>query len=457
MSAYRFALRPRWILSHVLVAALVVVMVNLGFWQLRRLEEKRGFNALVDARQGSPTVPVESLASSSPDSVAYRSALAAGSYDTEREVMVRSRSLHEQPGVWVLTPLVLPDGRAIVVNRGWIPTQGVPDRVPADAAPEDGDVTITGIVMKTQTRGRFGPKDPPSGTLTDLARADIERLQQQVPYDLYPVYLQLDSQGPPQSTGLPEPLGPLELDEGPHLGYAAQWFIFSAIAAGGYPLILRRRARELDRETDPVVLSHLMTVPRSLGLRTASVCAALMPVGDGEDHVDDIAREAGCSRATVYRAFPGGKEQLIEAPPSTGSWPGSSGPPPSASTPRRRSRTCSSPASPRPPGSSAATPTLQYLLAHEPETVLPHLAFQRGGAVLPGCRRPSPPRTSPASSTSSEAAPAGEWVAPGRPVVHVRARPDDVDLTDETATRALRPHLSSSPALRDPQQGMSLA
>ena len=256
MTSYRFALRPRWILSHVLVALLVVVMMNLGFWQLRRLDEKRDFNALVRARQAEASVPIESLAGADADDIAYRAADATGEYDTAHEVMVRGRSLHEQPGVWVLTPLMLDDGSAVVVNRGWIPTQGVPDHVPEDAAPPDRPVSITGIVMKTQTRGRFGPKDPTSGTLTDLARADIERLQQQVPYDLAPVYLQLDEQRPGQASGMPEPLGPPELTEGPHLGYAVQWFIFSAIAVGGYPMILRRKARDLANETDSVVLSH---------------------------------------------------------------------------------------------------------------------------------------------------------------------------------------------------------
>jgi surfeit locus 1 family protein len=38
---------------------------------------------------------------------------------------------------------------------------------------------------------------------------------------------------------LPEP----ELDEGPHLSYAVQWFVFATIAAVGYPLVLRRLSR----------------------------------------------------------------------------------------------------------------------------------------------------------------------------------------------------------------------
>ena len=39
--SYRFALRPKWILSHLFVVALVVLMINLGFWQLRRLDQRR--------------------------------------------------------------------------------------------------------------------------------------------------------------------------------------------------------------------------------------------------------------------------------------------------------------------------------------------------------------------------------------------------------------------------------
>ena len=39
MSRYRFVLQPKWILSHLFVFVLVVTMINLGFWQLRRLDE----------------------------------------------------------------------------------------------------------------------------------------------------------------------------------------------------------------------------------------------------------------------------------------------------------------------------------------------------------------------------------------------------------------------------------
>ena len=47
MSRYRFLTRPGWIVFHVVVVLLVILMVNLSFWQLRRLHERRSFNSEV--------------------------------------------------------------------------------------------------------------------------------------------------------------------------------------------------------------------------------------------------------------------------------------------------------------------------------------------------------------------------------------------------------------------------
>jgi cytochrome oxidase assembly protein ShyY1 len=172
-----------------------------------------------------------------------------GTYDTTNEVIVRARSLNERPGVWVATPLRLASGEAVVVVRGFLPTQGTPDAVPADAEPPTGRVTVEGKVQATQTRGTFGPTDP-DGRLTNMARVDVARLQRQVPYALYPAYVQLESSQPAQAGTEPEVLPEPALDEGPHLSYAVQWFIFSTIAIVGYPLILRRSARNRDGEGD---------------------------------------------------------------------------------------------------------------------------------------------------------------------------------------------------------------
>lgn len=246
---YRFALRPWWIVSHLFVAALVVVMVSLGFWQLRRLDEVRDRNAHLAERISTAPVPIEGLVPEAEDvdvdAVVDRQVTVVGTYRPDEQVLIRGRSLDDRPGSWVVVPLELEDGRVIAVNRGWIPNDGRHTAVPDEYAVPDGEVELTGLLHPTQTRGTLGASDPEDGVVASLARIDVDRLDQQVDGDLLPVWLQLTEPEP----GAPDP-SPTVLDlpdvddEGSHMSYAAQWFIFASIAGLGYPLILRRRARE---------------------------------------------------------------------------------------------------------------------------------------------------------------------------------------------------------------------
>ncbi len=252
MSRYRFALRPKWIVSHVFVLALVAAMMFACVWQLSRLQEKKDRNAKVAARTSEPVVAVESLtkpgAFDATGPLEFRRVTASGTYVATQEVLVRSRSRDGAPGSWILTPLELSDGTAVTVNRGWIPNSGQLESVPAQYRAPSGNVTVTGLVRQTETRGSFGPRDPKTGTLQNLARADVARLDQQVPQDLLPVYVQVLEQVPQQTDAYPAEVPIPALDEGPHLSYAIQWGIFTTVALVGYPLILRRRAREVERE-----------------------------------------------------------------------------------------------------------------------------------------------------------------------------------------------------------------
>lgn len=247
----RSLLTPRWLLSHVLVAALVVVMVNLGLWQLRRLDERREANAAAAAALAQPVADLAAVVdpgagfdSAEAEAAELRRVRVTGTYAEGDQVLVRSRSLDGAPGRWVVTPLVLGDGTAVAVNRGWVPVsaEGAEGPAPAEAAPPGGTVTVEGVLRPTEERGRFGPADPDEGRLAHLARLDLARLQQQVDEDLYPLAVQLTASEPAQPGDVPVPLPlPETGDEGPHLSYAVQWFVFSTIAAVGYAVILRRQ------------------------------------------------------------------------------------------------------------------------------------------------------------------------------------------------------------------------
>ena len=244
-------------MRHLAVVVLVVTMVLLGLWQLRRLDEKREIKATVEARQSQPTEDVEAVVpdgaevgDAAIDAVEHRSATATGTYADDDTFVVENRTFNGASGAWVLTPLVLEDGRAIVVNRGFVGFDRDGAIVPPDAP--EGEVTVDGVLLESEQRGRFGPSDPDQGRLAVLARVDLGRVAQQVDYEVLPAYLQRVTSDPDEVTaeGAPElvPLGLPEASEGPHLSYAVQWFIFTTIAAFGYAVLLRHVARQEARE-----------------------------------------------------------------------------------------------------------------------------------------------------------------------------------------------------------------
>ena len=170
MARYRFTLRPWWILSHVFVVVVVVTFVNLGFWQLRRLDEKRDRNRVVTSRTAEPVAPVDEVLSTDDsfadaEAVAFRRVTATGTYDADRQVLVRGRSRDGAPGSWVLTPLVREDGTAVVVNRGWIANSGQLERVPDDVEVPDGE---TGEIVARGPTVMNGYWNRPQETATRL-------------------------------------------------------------------------------------------------------------------------------------------------------------------------------------------------------------------------------------------------------------------------------------------------
>ena len=183
------------------------------------------------------------------ESVKYRTVAASGRYLVDQQVLVTNRTRDSAPGYWVLTPLDLGDGTALVINRGWIPYGFTEDGSWEDFAPPSGPVSIIGSIEQPQVRSTGivgGPQDPAVGTLRTLARVDVARLDQQVDERLLPLYVNLQTQSPsqPESPGLPATLQPPDVsDEGPHLSYAVQWFTFSAMTLIVYPLLVRRVAR----------------------------------------------------------------------------------------------------------------------------------------------------------------------------------------------------------------------
>jgi cytochrome oxidase assembly protein ShyY1 len=245
---YRFLLRPKWIAFTLGIVLLIVTMINLGFWQLRRLDARREFNAAVEARYDAPPRPLDAVLTpgTDPQDVQWLPVTVTGTYRSQETVHIVNRSQNGFAGDNIVVPLDLGDGRVLLVNRGFLPFGE--DTPP----PPSGEVQVTGRLRPSQTR-HFGQlSDASEGTLTEAQRVDIPRLQQQVDGALVAMYVDAFASDPSDSPAL-EPVIKPDLSEGPHLSYAVQWFIFSVCAAVGWVLAIRHSANKRRRDAEQAV------------------------------------------------------------------------------------------------------------------------------------------------------------------------------------------------------------
>ncbi len=242
--SFRFLLSGKWIMGHILALVAILVFVNMGLWQIRRLGDRQEFNEILTSRSTVEPQPLdEALALYGPDqdNLELRRVHASGTYLVEDEVILIARSFQGLSGHHVLTPLDLGDGRVLIVDRGWVPIDLDQPGAP-DAEPPGEIVVVVGVLRKSEIRGSFGPVDPEEGVLDRIARVNLERLDQQIDRDVVDVYVQLQSQEPGQATTLPEIVALPTPSEGSHRAYAVQWFLFAAVIAVGYPILLWRTA-----------------------------------------------------------------------------------------------------------------------------------------------------------------------------------------------------------------------
>lgn len=208
--------------------------VRLGIWQLSRLQQRRVANLATTAARAAPAASI-TAASAGTDTLGEHFVVAEGRYDHAREILLRGEVLEGAPGVDVVTPLLLADGGpAVLVNRGFLPA---PDAVSAvtDGTQEPGPRTVRGLAVPLGS----APGEPiEHGGRTTWRRLDAGALRQRLPYAILPIYiLQTPDSSLPR---FPRRLAPPAVDEGPHLSYAIQWFLFAGLAAAFAVLVVGR-------------------------------------------------------------------------------------------------------------------------------------------------------------------------------------------------------------------------
>lgn len=200
---------------------LLYLLTSLGQWQLRRAEYKENIQHVYNERKDLPPVEL-ALAPRAIDDRSFIPVVTYGSFDIKHQILLDNRVVNHRAGYDVYTPFIKTDGRAILVNRGWIKMGRTRQDLP-DISLIEKKENITGMLSVTPSHGLV---------LSDNANQynhwpavaqyiDLDEIQSQLGYELYPMILISDKSH--RSTLHREPFI-MNMGSAKHLGYAFQWF-----------------------------------------------------------------------------------------------------------------------------------------------------------------------------------------------------------------------------------------
>lgn len=240
MNTVRLALTRRWLGILTMTTVFAVASILLGEWQFDRRDYAQQQIALLNANYDLSPIPLTSVAptvDTELEDMKWRSVLLTGSYATDDVTYVRNRVKQSTIGFEQLVPFTLTTGEIIIVNRGWVPADEKYEEPRVTPAPPRGDVTVIARLYPDEpvVAGRSAPDG-------QIATINVEALTTGSVRDVYAGwYGQLVSENPEVPTGSlwSRPL----LDEGPHLSYALQWYVFALMGYFGYGWALVTEAR----------------------------------------------------------------------------------------------------------------------------------------------------------------------------------------------------------------------
>lgn len=225
MTYYTF--RPRWKTSLLFLASLIL-FIQLGFWQLRRAEEKEALTEMRHRRsQESPMALYGGMVELS--DLRYRRVQIVGEYDAEHSFLLDNQLMNRQPGYHVLTPFKIKGtDHAILVDRGWVPLGVSRNKLP-EVSIQHREALVLGIIddfprVGFQLKNAEIPRSGWPSVVLVIERAQIAR---RLDYTILPYRVLLD---PNAEDGYVRMWLSVPLDASKNRGYALQWFLFAAVA-----------------------------------------------------------------------------------------------------------------------------------------------------------------------------------------------------------------------------------
>lgn len=211
--------RPWW--SPLLLAVALGVSGTATRWQLTRAAEKEALFAAFASGETEQVLNGLPADDGAPE-LRYRQVRVSGRYDGEHQIVLDNMPVDGQPGYYVLTPLRLADGAAVLVNRGWVPADGDRRRLP-DVLLASTEATVTGRIDRLPQPGlrlAAPPGDAGAPWPRRLFFPDAAAASAELGYAVRDYQLLLDGSAP---DGFRRDWSPAEFGPERHLGYAVQW------------------------------------------------------------------------------------------------------------------------------------------------------------------------------------------------------------------------------------------
>lgn len=202
--------------------SLAVLGLQLGQWQLRRASEKLDIQRLIEMRTAAPEVALSAVR----EPQEWQRLRAEGRWLAQERRFIDNRVHKGQAGFHLVAPLMLDDGRIVLVNRGWLPAPADRRHLPEPHF-EAGRVTVAGLVRNPEADPfRLAEDEAGAAIRQHLEPAEFARRMRR---EVLPwVLLQTSDAGDGLVRDWPRPDAGIDR----HRGYALQWFGLSALAGG---------------------------------------------------------------------------------------------------------------------------------------------------------------------------------------------------------------------------------
>ena len=217
----------------------VIFFSSLGIWQVNRALEKQALQDEVNAHQQQTALELARFNGDFAGQI-YVPVNAYGKFDQQHEILIDNEIHEGKAGYHVLTPLILEDQSAILVNRGWVPLGQSRDVLPEINTPQD-DVVIHGMIAP--------PKSKPALALTDDSVKpgkvwlflDMQKYENITGLKLLPVVILMDKQ---DQYGFIREWPAYDAKIWMHVGYAIHWFVFALAVVVIYFAVNTKRISE---------------------------------------------------------------------------------------------------------------------------------------------------------------------------------------------------------------------